>query len=100
VLAKYCVSCHSAEKSKGDLRLDTFEMITKGGEAGAALVAGDAKKSPLVARLLLPADHDDHMPPDGKPQPTAGRGRADQVVGRFRRIEGQDHPAARPAPRR
>jgi len=78
VLAKYCVSCHSAEKSKGDLRLDTFEMITKGGEAGAALVAGDAKKSPLVARLLLPADHDDHMPPDGKPQPTADEVRTRQ----------------------
>jgi uncharacterized membrane protein/YHS domain-containing protein len=71
VLAKYCVSCHSAEKSKGDLRLDTFEMIAKGGENGAVIVAGDAKKSPLVARMLLPADHDDHMPPDGKPQPTA-----------------------------
>ena len=71
VLAKYCVSCHGADKSKGDLRLDSFEMIAKGGENGAAIAPGDAKKSPAVARMLLPADHDDHMPPDGKPQPSA-----------------------------
>ncbi|MGB7159930.1 MAG: c-type cytochrome domain-containing protein, partial [Tepidisphaeraceae bacterium] len=70
VLAKYCVACHSAEKTKGELRLDTFEAIMKGGESGHIVVAGKSKESPLVERITLPLDHDDHMPPDGKPQPT------------------------------
>ena len=71
VMAKYCVSCHSADKTKGDLRLDSVAAMLKGGENGPALVAGKSKESPIVERMLLPVDHDDHMPPEGKPQPTA-----------------------------
>ena len=40
-------------------------------ENGAVLVPGKPDESPLLQRCLLPLDHDDHMPPDGKPQPTA-----------------------------
>jgi uncharacterized membrane protein/mono/diheme cytochrome c family protein/YHS domain-containing protein len=66
-----CVSCHGPEKAKGDLRLDTFEAILKGGSSGPALVAGKSADSEIVRRILLPEDHDDHMPPAGKPQLTA-----------------------------
>ena len=71
VLQQNCVSCHGPEKSKGGLRLDTFEGLTKGGKSGPAMVAGKAGDSELVKRLHLPASAEDHMPPDGKPQPTA-----------------------------
>jgi uncharacterized membrane protein len=69
ILQAHCVECHGAEKQKGKLRLDSLEQLLKGGESGAAVVAGDAKKSPLLARMLLPMSDDDRMPPEGKPSP-------------------------------
>ena len=44
--------------------------MLKGGKDGPVLVAGKAVDSPMIYRLLLPLDDDDHMPPQGKPQPT------------------------------
>src|ERR1035437_5553457 len=41
----------------------------KGGKNGPALIAGKAFNSPIIQRLLLPLNDDDHMPPDSKPQP-------------------------------
>lgn len=70
VLNRYCVSCHGAEKSKAGLRMDTHELLLKGGDNGPVIVAGQPDESDLLKRVLLPADNDDHMPPDGKPQPT------------------------------
>jgi uncharacterized membrane protein len=69
ILKQHCVECHGAEKQKGKLRLDSLAELMKGGENGAAVVAGAPKKSPLLARMLLPANDDDHMPPEGKPGP-------------------------------
>lgn len=65
-----CVSCHGAAKSKGGLRLDSFAAVQKGSEDGFVLKPGQSAQSPLVQRVLLPADSDDHMPPVGKPQLT------------------------------
>ncbi len=71
ILERTCVNCHGAEKAKSNLRLDTLAAVKKGGKNGPVLEPGNSSASPLVQRLLLPPDHDDHMPPDGKPQPTA-----------------------------
>lgn len=71
VLERVCVACHNPDKSKGELLLTTREGIEKGGENGAVVVAGKPDESPLVTRCELPADHDDHMPPKDKKQPTA-----------------------------
>lgn len=68
VLEQKCWQCHSSKKQKGDLRLDTKEHLLKGGENGQILVAGNAEKSDLYKRLVLPLNHDDRMPPKGKPQ--------------------------------
>jgi len=65
-----CVTCHGDSKQKGELRLDSWEFVEQGGESGAVIVAGDADESLLIKRISLPEDHDDHMPPDGKPQPS------------------------------
>ncbi|MEY2880903.1 MAG: hypothetical protein RLZZ15_3283 [Verrucomicrobiota bacterium] len=69
VFADYCGSCHGAEKSKGKLRLDSFEHLMKGGENGPALVARDSRRSALIERMTLKLDDEDHMPPRDKPQP-------------------------------
>jgi len=61
-----CVECHSAEKIKGDLRMDSFEELAKGGDLGEEFVPGDAEASELIFRVTLPTDDDEFMPPDEK----------------------------------
>lgn len=68
VFERRCVSCHKEEKSKGQLRMDTFELLVKGGKEGPAIEAGSAAESNIIVRMELPEDDDDHMPPEGKPQ--------------------------------
>ena len=73
-----CIKCHGPRKSKGDLRLDSVEAILAGGENGAILafdLAADGSRgeitveeSEIYRRLLLPIEHDDHMPPESKTQ--------------------------------
>jgi len=67
VLRENCFKCHGAEKQKGKLRLDSKEAALKGGKGGPAYVAGDAAKSDLVRRVLLPKSDDDFMPSEGEP---------------------------------
>lgn len=62
-----CIECHNPNKMKGDLRLDTPEMILAGGETGDVLIPGDAEGSELFRRVILPAHDDDRMPPEGDP---------------------------------
>jgi uncharacterized membrane protein len=71
ILKQNCYACHSAAKQKGKLRLDEPAAILRGGENGATIIAGNADESLLIKRLLLDLNHDDHMPPKGKPQPSA-----------------------------
>ncbi len=47
----YCVDCHSADDADGEFSLDTFAALMKGGEEGAAIVAGKADESLLVKFL-------------------------------------------------
>jgi len=67
ILKERCVSCHGEEKSKGGLRLDSLASVMKGGEDGAVVTPGNPSDSPLLGRVLLPENDDDHMPPEGKP---------------------------------
>ncbi|HYV29397.1 MAG TPA: c-type cytochrome domain-containing protein, partial [Candidatus Eisenbacteria bacterium] len=63
ILEIACVKCHTAERHKGELRLDTKAGAFKGGEKGEVIVAGKPDKSPLYTSTILPRDHDDVMPP-------------------------------------
>jgi mono/diheme cytochrome c family protein len=66
-LQQRCYSCHGPEKQKGKLRLDRRESAMTGGESGEpAIQPGDIRKSRLLYHVLLPREHDDAMPPDGK----------------------------------
>lgn len=67
VLENRCVQCHKEGKAKGKLRMDTFEMLVKGGKEGPAIVAGKSAESNIIVRIELPKDDDEHMPPEGKP---------------------------------
>jgi hypothetical protein len=52
ILKTYCLDCHGGgEKLEGNLDLRLAKFAAKGGESGPALVAGDAVKSKLVARM-------------------------------------------------
>ena len=66
ILNKRCVECHKEGKSKGKLRMDTFEMLVKGGKEGSAIEPGVADDSNIVIRPELPMDDEEHMPPEGK----------------------------------
>ncbi|WP_189563451.1 c-type cytochrome domain-containing protein [Persicitalea jodogahamensis] len=68
MLSIHCTQCHNATKKKGDLRMDSFEYLIKGGENGPIFVAGKSEESEMLKRCLLPLEDDDHMPPKGKPQ--------------------------------
>lgn len=70
VLEDYCTQCHNPEKIKGELRLDTFEMMMAGGLNGEVFVPGDSAASAMIHRIHLPIEEEEHMPPQGKPQPT------------------------------
>jgi uncharacterized membrane protein len=70
ILQRRCSACHGPEKHKADLSLESYETLLKGGKDGPVLIAGKAFDSPMIQRLLLPLKDEDHMPPEGKPQPT------------------------------
>ena len=65
VLADRCYECHSGEKTKGGLALDTREGLLKGGDNGPAVVPGKPEASPLVSAVRH-LDPDFAMPPKKK----------------------------------
>jgi uncharacterized membrane protein/mono/diheme cytochrome c family protein len=68
ILQERCVSCHGAAKSNGGLRVDTWELLAKGGKHGLVLKPGTSSPSALVRRIDLSVEDKEHMPPRGKPQ--------------------------------
>jgi len=59
-----CVKCHSGEKPKAHLHMDTLDGILKGNKHGPVVTPGDGANSILVKAVahLLP-DKDGWMPP-------------------------------------
>ncbi|MGB7395958.1 MAG: c-type cytochrome domain-containing protein, partial [Pricia sp.] len=70
ILNNKCVSCHNPKKSKGGLLMHTKEGILAGGENGDVVLANNASESEIFVRMNLPKSDDDHMPPEGKTQPS------------------------------
>ncbi len=66
ILKEACYECHGAKKKKGGLRVDTKEYAF---EEDYMIVPGKPDESELYTRVILPADHDDIMPPKGDPLP-------------------------------
>jgi hypothetical protein len=70
ILETSCFKCHShqANKSKGNLVVDSLPSLLKGGESGPALVPGQPEKSLLVKAIRHESD-DLQMPPGSKLAP-------------------------------
>jgi hypothetical protein len=59
-----CVKCHSGDKPKARLRLDSLENALKGSKDGKVITAGDSAKSLLVKCVAhATSDPDSWMPP-------------------------------------
>jgi len=59
-----CVKCHSGDKPKARLRMDTLEGVLKGTGKGKIVVAGDSAKSRIIKSVAhLTEDSDGWMPP-------------------------------------
>jgi hypothetical protein len=70
IFNRYCVSCHGPSKQKAKLRLDSYDALVAGSENGPIMEPGDASASLITKRLQLPPEDEDHMPPEGKRQPS------------------------------
>ncbi|MBI1312730.1 DUF1553 domain-containing protein [bacterium] len=67
LLQEKCFTCHGALKQESGLRADTAASLLKGGDSGAAIVAGKPDESLLVD--VLTGDAGFRMPPDGEGAP-------------------------------
>ncbi|HLX90982.1 MAG TPA: c-type cytochrome domain-containing protein [Puia sp.] len=70
ILNNKCISCHNSKKAKGELIMETQQMLMKGGKDGALWDTTDANLSLILQRIHLPEDEKKHMPPGDKPQLT------------------------------
>src|SRR5258706_12468970 len=64
ILRGSCLKCHSGEQAKGKLRMETRELLLKGGESGAVVVFGKSGQSQLV-RLVAGLEKERVMPAQG-----------------------------------
>jgi mono/diheme cytochrome c family protein len=59
-----CVKCHSGDKPKARLKLDSLESALKGSKDGKVITPGDSANSLIVKCVAhTTADHDSWMPP-------------------------------------
>jgi mono/diheme cytochrome c family protein len=64
ILDASCAKCHSGDKPKARLKLDSLEDALKGGKDGKVITPGDSANSFVVKSVAhLTADHDTWMPP-------------------------------------
>lgn len=62
-----CMSCHNDQRAKGELILNSYADLLKGGKSDhLAVAAGKPDESELFKRVVLPDGHSDRMPPEGK----------------------------------
>ncbi len=70
ILENKCVSCHNETKAKGELNMESFALLAKGGKNGVPWDTTNENLGLLLQRIHLPEDEKKHMPPAGKPQLT------------------------------
>ena len=63
IFEKSCIKCHSGEKPKAKLRLDTVEGALKGSKEGKVIEVGKSADSVLVKSAAHVGDSDGWMPP-------------------------------------
>jgi hypothetical protein len=63
IFEKSCVKCHSGEKPKAKLRLDTLENVLKGAAGEKVVQPGKSAESVLVHNVARLGEEDMWMPP-------------------------------------
>ena len=66
LLRQRCFACHGALKQESGLRLDTADLIRRGGDGGPVVMPGRVEQSALIERIEAD-EFDGRMPPEGKP---------------------------------
>ena len=74
VLIDNCYKCHGPKKQKSGLRVDSRELILKGGEVGPVVVPG----KPEASRLILAINH--AKAKDVEPMPSADEKISDKAI--------------------
>ena len=65
LLDRHCFECHSGDEQSGGLSLDSAIGISKGGDTGPAVVAGEPENS-LLVKAVRYDNPEFSMPPSGK----------------------------------
>ena len=65
IIRENCLSCHGPEKSRGDLRLDSWENQNLGGHSGLRII-GDSSQTSEFYRRIVSQDDEYRMPPKGE----------------------------------
>ncbi|MBI1840598.1 MAG: DUF1549 domain-containing protein [Verrucomicrobia bacterium] len=65
LLQEQCYKCHSAEKSKGGLRLDLKKSALLGGDSGAPAIAPGSPEKSRMIELIRGTTDGEFMPPKG-----------------------------------
>jgi hypothetical protein len=59
-----CVKCHSGDKPKAHLHMDTLDGVLKGTKEGKIVIPGDSANSQIIKAVAhTTEDEDDYMPP-------------------------------------
>jgi WD40 repeat protein len=66
LFAKHCLNCHGAKEPEGNLVLESYDSLMKGGDTGPAIVKGNAGESLLIK--LIERKQKPFMPPPKKAQ--------------------------------
>ncbi|MFO0789642.1 MAG: SUMF1/EgtB/PvdO family nonheme iron enzyme [Pirellulales bacterium] len=67
IIESACLHCHKEGSEESELRLDSLAGATADQGSGPTIIPGNPEKSSFYKLLLLPADDDERMPPDGPP---------------------------------
>ncbi len=68
LLTKYCSGCHNSEDAEGQLSLDSFAGVSRGGESGAVITPGNSGSSRLIG--VLTGLVKPKMPPEDEASPS------------------------------
>lgn len=67
ILVAKCNGCHNAAKRKGELSMETPDMLRKGGKSGILWDTTAPDLGLMMQRIHLSENDKKHMPPAGKP---------------------------------
>ena len=67
ILEKKCSNCHNGNKKKGQLSIENYKSLMKGGKHGVVIEAGHSGNSELIKRVSLNPADEKFMPGDNRP---------------------------------